>query len=145
MQHNEEMENLALLYSYGELDSNREGEFLQHLKDCPECQNIIRLTGIITAAMPEVKAPDGLCTLPLAAAEQPKKQSFLETIAQAFSFKRLVPAGAMMLIFAVMGITAFKLGSFNTPVYDTYVDGMYAEITDIEDDIDDLYAYFDAF
>jgi hypothetical protein len=142
MRHNKETENLALLYAYGELGQELETDFLPHLKECKECQEIVRLSSFITAALPEKKAPAHL--LPQAKPVKPiqaPRRSLWDIISPAFSFKRIVPAGAMMLILTFIGITAYKYGTVNNN-YD-FVDNIYAEISNIETELDDIFSDFE--
>ena len=137
MLHNEQMENMALLFAYGELGQEQEKDFIAHLKDCPRCQSVVRSCAVATAALPDVKAPD----FNPAAIPAPQSASLWDYISPLFNMRRLVPAGAMMLLLAFMGITAYKYGTINESA-DLYMDNMYAEITNIESTLDNMFEDF---
>jgi anti-sigma factor ChrR (cupin superfamily) len=142
MQHNKETENLALLYAYGELDKKQEKDFLPHLKECPKCGSIIKITAAIAAALPEKQAPGELAVPPVFNKWTKTGKSLWETISHTFNFKKLVPAGAMILALAFTAVAAYKYGTVNQS-YD-FMDNMYAEINDIESDLDNIFEYFES-
>ncbi|MDR0953226.1 MAG: hypothetical protein LBM71_03445 [Elusimicrobiota bacterium] len=135
MQHNEETEHLALLYSYGELDDKKETAFLEHLKSCKQCQDIVFLTGIIAPALPEKVAPQ--FNLPILQQNaSPKKHWFtLPT----FAFRRLATVGVMAAFAVLMGLAAYEYGHLKQGAYATFVnDSMYSEIDSIETEVNDI-------
>ena len=135
MLHNENTENLALLFAYGELGAGEEKEFTAHLKDCPRCQAIVRTCAVATAALPDIKAPE---FNPAPAVE---KVSLWERISPYFTFRKLVPAGAMALMLLFAGAAALKYGTVNNNT-DLFMDNMYAELTNIESDLDYMFEDF---
>jgi len=140
MQHNENTENLALLYAYGELDDNLQQEFAQHLKTCAKCQAIVRACAVTTAALPDIAAP-AFNPAPVIQA-QPESHGIWDYIAPVFSFKRLVPVGAMVLLACFLAVAAYQYGTHNAAA-DGFTDNMYAELTNIEHDIDNIFAEFE--
>ena len=137
MLHNEQAENMALLFAYGELGAEEEKEFTAHLKDCPRCQAIVRACAVATAALPDIKAPE------FSPAPQPVQQSLSlwEHISPFFTVRKLVPAGAMALMLLFAGVAAFKYGHINNNT-DLFMDNMYAEMTNIESDLDYMFEDF---
>ena len=140
MLHNEQMENMALLFAYGELEAEKEKEFTAHLKDCPRCQAIVRACAVATAALPEVKAPE------FNPAPQPVQESasWLDSIRPLFNFRKLVPAGALALLLVFAGVAAYKFGTISDNT-DLFMDNMYAEITNIESELDIMFEDFSNF
>jgi len=138
MLHNEQTENLALLFAYGELEGGQEKDFIAHLKECPRCQAIVRACAVATASLPEVKAPD------FKPAPQPLKQSvsLWDHISPLFNFRKLAPAGAMALLLVFASITVYKYGRINENT-DLFMDNMYAEITNIESYLDTIFEDFE--
>jgi len=134
MQHNKNTENMALLYAYGELEEDKQKEFTQHLKDCAKCQAIVQTCALTTAALPEKPAP--------AFHLQPTRKGIMDYIAPMLNFKRLVPVGATVLLVSFLVIAVYKYGTHNA-VADYFGDNMYAELTNIEYEIDELFADFE--
>jgi hypothetical protein len=139
MLHNEEFETSALLYAYGELGAAEEPAFLEHLKNCRECQGIIRTCVLARASFEDIKAPRQLSTLPLAV----KRLSLPDYITPLFNIRRLAPAGAVAALAVVLAFVAVKYGSVN-PQTESFVDSMHAEITDIEASLDNILTDFES-
>ncbi len=136
MPHNREMENMALLYSYGELPQKREAEFTEHLKECKECQQILFSSGVMRAALPAVEAP--LFSPDFYAAPAPR--TFLSF--KGFSFKHLVPA-TVLGVFIAAGIAAYTARvESSVSAYKASVTGMYSEVSSIEQEVNDIEIYF---
>lgn len=136
MPHNKEMENMALLYSYGELPQEQETDFTEHLKECKECQKILFSAGVMRAALPAVEAPYLSPSFYTTEAKQPLF-SF-----KGFSFKHLVPA-TVAAVFIAAGIAAYtaKVESY-VSAYKSSVTGMYSEVSSIEQEVADMENYF---
>ena len=136
MPHNKEIENMALLYSYGELPQEQEAEFTQHLKECKDCQQILFSAGLMRAALPAVDAPQFSPAF-YTQAEQKPLFSF-----KGFSFRHLVPAAVAVVLIAA-GIAAYtaKVESY-VSAYQSSVTGMYSEVSSIEQEVDDIETYF---
>lgn len=136
MPHNKEMENMALLYSYGELPQEQEAEFNQHLKECKECQQILFSAGVMRAALPSVDAPQ----FSPAFYTQPAKQPWFGF--KGFSFKHLVPA-TVLAVFIFAGIAAYTAKvEHSVSAYKSSVTGMYSEVSSLEQEVDDMESYF---
>ena len=139
MPHNKTFENQALLYAYGELDDSKEPAFLEHLKTCKECQAILKITTLTSAALPQVQAP---------------VLNLQEKLKPAWSFKNLF--GKINLSRPVLWGTAaaccvavlVSFISFKQPAEEGYMyfsDSIYAQIGDIETDIDSLLEDMDSY
>ena len=131
MQHNENTENLALLYAYNEIEEKDRQAFEQHLKTCAKCQAIIQTCALTTAALPTVYGP---------AFEVPQRRSLMERITEMFTFRRLLPAGAMILLVSFLAVAAYQ---YRAQEEADFTDNMFAEITNIEYYIDDIYKDFE--
>ncbi len=136
MPHNKEMENMALLYSYGELPQEKEAAFTEHLKECKECQQILFSAGLMRAALPAVDAPFFSPAFYTAPAKKPLFGF------RNFSFKHLVPA-TVLAVFIAAGIAAYtaKVESY-VSAYKSSVTGMYSEVSSLEQEVDDIENYF---
>lgn len=132
MQHNEQTEQYALLYAYGELDTAREQAFTEHLKTCAVCQKIIFTASLTTAALPEIKAPQGL----IIPSEVLVKKPFF--VMPFFTFRRLVPVGALALIVALAGIMIYKLENSTRHHYTNSVENMYSQVSTIESEVNNI-------
>lgn len=139
MQHNSETENMALLYSYGELPAEQEAAFSAHLKECEQCQQILFAASVTRAALPSLEAP----AVPAALyAPQPAKEPWFSF--GGFSFKRLVPA-AVFVALVFSGISVYKIQvDRNVKAYQTSVAGIYSEVSNLETEISDIEAYIDS-
>ena len=139
---------MALLYAYGELEQKDEAAFTDHLKTCAKCQGIIRSCALATAALQPLKAPEVI--IPVAAVQpqegQKSHNSFWDFL-PALSLRRLVPAAAMAIVLAVLGVTAYKFADINRPaqnvVEGAYFSNFYAEISGIETELDNWFADFE--
>ena len=136
MLHNKETENMALLYSYGELPQEDEAAFAEHLKECEKCQKILFGAGLMRAALPALEAP----TLsPAFYLKQQSKPLFSFT---GFSFKHLVPA-AVFAVLVFVGIAAYTVKvNDSVSAYKASVTGMYSEVSSLEQEVDDIETYY---
>jgi len=145
MPHNKEenWQQDALLYAYGELPQERQEQFLAHIKQCKECQNIIRTTALLNAALPQVKAPQGLSIQTVKFRQI--KTTFWQGILNGFNLRLLVPAGAMALML-VMAFGFYKTANIYLPkqtAQQDYIDNLYAGVYNLEDEIEDINDYID--
>lgn len=139
----EQWQNDALLYAYGELPQERQEQFLAHLKECKQCQNIIHTSALLNAALPQVKAPQGL-DIPLAQTQQ-VKAPFFKGLLSGFNLRLLVPAGAMALML-VIALGFYKTANIYLPkqtAQQDYIDNLYAGVYNLEDEIEDIIDYID--
>ena len=136
-------ENNALLYAYGELEEEKTQAFLEHLKNCKECQNVLHLSALVTAALPPKQAPE-FC--------MPKQET-----AKKFSwgfwrnlqgFRWAYPALVFGAFALILGFTALE---FNTKkpmvsiMQNTTLDieDLDTDLTDLETEISDLFQYME--
>ncbi len=134
MPHNKKFEEQALLYAYGELDDSKEMAFLDHLRECKECQNIIKITALTSAALPEQQAP----VLDL---QGSLEKSWLLKVKDWFSkinlSRPVLLGGAAACCVAVLA-SVFYPRQTQSDGYMYFSDSIYAEIGDVETDIDSL-------
>lgn len=145
MPHNneEKWQQDALLYAYGELPQERQEQLLAHLKGCKQCQNIIRTTALLNAALPQLNAPQGLGISLLKPAEV--KKPFLQGLLSGLNLRLLVPAGAMALML-VMAFGFYKTANIylhKQTAQQDYIDNLYAGVYNLEDEIQDIMDYID--
>lgn len=144
--HNEKMLEDALLYAYGELPQEREGIFLEHLKDCKECQRIVQTSSLINAALPQLKAPENLPVPDLSVFKR-KKSSLFSFLGFNFRFRLLAPLGAaaVMLVMA-LGVyeTANIYSQRRSQASLQYIDDIYDSVYTLEDEVYDLADYIDS-
>lgn len=141
--HNENWQDKALLYAYGELPPEQEADFLAHLKYCKDCQKIIRTSALLNAALPQIKAPQGL-SIPLEIPQQAKKPLF-KGLLNSLNLRLLVPAGAMALMLLV-ALGFYKTANMYLPkqtAQQDYIDDLYAGVYNIEDEVEDIIDYID--
>lgn len=134
MPHNKIFEEQALLYAYGELEDSKEDAFLEHLRECKECQNIIKIAALTSAALPEHQAP----VLDL---QGSLEKSWLLKIKDWFSKTNLsrpvLLGGAAACCVAVL-VSFIGLKQPADEGYMYFNDSIYAQLGDIESDIDTL-------
>ena len=141
--HNKDWQDKALLYAYGELPPEQEQEFLAHLKDCKDCQKIIRTSALLNAALPQIKAPQNL-SIPLEIPQQ-NKTSLLKGLFSGLNFRLLVPAGAMALML-VVALGFYKTANIYLPkqtLQQDYIDNLYAGVYNLENEVEDILDYMD--
>ena len=134
MPHNKKFEEQALLYAYGELDDSKEIDFLDHLRECKECQNIIKITALTSAALPEHQAP----VLDL---QGSLEKSWLLKVKDWFSkinlSRPVLLGGAAACCVAVL-VSIFYPRQTQSDGYMYFSDSIYTQIGNIETDIDTL-------
>ena len=134
MPHNKKFEEQALLYAYGELDDSKETAFLDHLRGCKECQNIIKIAALTSAALPEQKAP----VLDL---QGSLEKSWLLKVKDWFNkinlSRPVLLGGAAACCVAVL-VSIFYPRQTQSDGYMYFSDSIYAQIGNIETDIDTL-------
>lgn len=142
-EHDEKLRQAALLYAYGELPHGEEKAFLEHLKTCSVCQNTIRATNILSAALPQIKAPEALA---VAACAKPKKARFGLPRFN-FNLRLLAPLGAAAVI-TVMAFGFFETAALYSArkqaAADRDIDAIYASLYTLEDETEDLIDYIDS-
>jgi len=140
-------ENNALLYAYGELEDAKTPAFLEHLKTCKECQNILHICALTTATLAPKQAPS------FSVAEnviEEKSTGFNFGFLKSFKgFRWVYPALAMGAFALAIGFTAFEftykkpmVKVQNTTVSFEQVD---TNLTDLETEFDDLFYYMQEF
>lgn len=132
MPHNKTFEEQALLYAYGELDNSKEKAFLEHLKTCKECQTVIKMTTLLSVALPPKQAPVFNWQ------EEPKAVWSFKNLFNKINLSRPVLWGtaAACCVAVLVGIFGLKQPSSDGYMY--FSDSIYAQIGDIETDIDTL-------
>ena len=134
MPHNKKFEEQALLYAYGELDDSKEAAFLEHLRECKACQNIIKITALTSAALPEHQAP----VLDL---QSSFEESWLLKAKNWFSkinlSRPVLLGGAAACCVAVL-VSIFYPRQTQSEGYMYFSDSIYTQVDDIETDIDTL-------
>ncbi len=148
--HNTKMQEAALLYAYGELPQEQEAVFLEHLKNCEQCQQLIKSTSLINAALPQLKAPEYLA-IPILK-EAPKKTSFSWNWLTNLSLNRrlLMPLGAAaLIIITTLGTyevaDLYKQKELYSSLYaEQNIDNLYDSIYDLENDVYDIEDYIDS-
>ena len=134
MPHNKTFEEQALLYAYGELEDSKEKAFLEHLKTCKVCQEIIKITALTSAALPPQKAPV------LNLQEHLQKSWFLE-VKDWFSKIRLsrpVLLGGAAACCAAVLVSIFYPRQTQSEGYMYFSDSIYAQVGLVETDINTL-------
>ena len=141
-------ENNALLYAYGELEDAKTTAFLEHLKTCKECQNILHICALTTASLAPKQAPA------FSVAEsvvQEKTTSFNFGFLKGFKgFRWVYPAFAIGAFALAIGFMAFEfttkkpLVSIKQPV-SLNLEDVNTDLTDLETEFDDLFSYMQEF
>lgn len=141
-------ENNALLYAYGELDDAKTPAFLEHLKTCKECQNILHICALTTATLAPKQAPE-FC-VPQTQAAEVKTSSFTFGFLKGMrGFRWVYPALAMGAFALAIGFTAFEFTykkptiMVQTPVVS--FEQADSNLTDLETEFEDLFAYMQEF
>lgn len=136
-------ENNALLYAYGELEDAKTPAFLEHLKTCKECQNILHICALTTASLAPKQAPE-FSVAENAAAETSTgfNFGFLKSFK---SFRWVYPALAMGAFALAIGFTAFEFTykkptvMVQTPIIS--FEQADSNLTDLETEMEDLFYY----
>ncbi len=141
-------ENNALLYAYGELEDEKTTAFLEHLKTCKECQNILHTCALTTAALAPKIAPE-FC-IP-ANIETQKTASFKIGFLKGMRGLRWVYPALVCGAFALaIGFTAFEfttkkpLVSIKHPA-SLNLEDINTDLTSLETDFEDLFSYMQEF
>lgn len=136
-------ENNALLYAYGELEDAKTPAFLEHLKTCKECQNILHVCALATASLAPKQAPE--ISLTESAAKE-KATSFNFGFLKSFKgFRWVYPATVFAAFALILGFTAFEFMSkkptvmVQTPIVS--FEQADSNLTDLETEIEDLFYY----
>lgn len=136
-------ENNALLYAYGELDDAKTPAFLEHLKTCKECQNILHICALTTASLAPKQAP-AFSAAEVVAKE--KTTSFNFGFLKSFKgFRWVYPATVFAAFALILGFTAFEFTSKKPTVIVQTPTTIFEEtddnLTDLETEIEDLFYY----
>lgn len=134
-------ENNALLYAYGELEDSETAAFVEHLKNCKECQKILHTCALATASLRPHKAPEFVMPAQDTVNEKEQNYGFLGF------FKRWAYPALVFGTFAlILGFTAFEfsakkpMASIRQEVtFD--IDEMDADLTDLETEISEMFQY----
>lgn len=140
MPHNKTFENQALLYAYGELDDSKEPAFLEHLKTCKECQAILKISALTSAALPPVQAP----ILNLQEEFKPA-WSFKNLFNKVKNLSRPVLWGAAAACCVAVLVSFIGLKNHTEEGYMYFSDSLYAQIGNVESDIDTLLEDIDSY
>ena len=137
-------ENNALLYAYGELEDAKTPAFLEHLKTCKECQNILHICALTTASLAPKQAPA------FSAAEvvtnEEKTTGFNFGFLKSFKgFRWVYPAFAMCAFALGIGLTAFEF-AYKKPMVKVQTSTISFEqidsnLTDLEEEMTYLFDY----
>ena len=137
-------EDNALLYAYGELEDSKTAAFVEHLKNCKECQNTLHICALATASLKPQQAPQFV--MPAKNAEtQGENYGFLGF------FKRWAYPALVFGTFAlILGFTAFEFSAKKPMVKVqtntvTFFEQADSNLTDLETEFDDLFAYMQEF
>ena len=136
-------ENNALLYAYGELEDAKMPAFLEHLKNCKDCQNILHICALITASLAPKQAPA------FTAAERSVN---VETKGFNFGFLKnlngfrwVYPALIFSVFTLIVGFTAFELNTKKpmVSIQNTVenFEQISTNLTDLETEMTDLFQY----
>lgn len=143
--HDEKMIEAALLYAYGELPQSEEKAFLEHLKTCTVCQNTIRATNLLSAALPQIKAPGNIAALPRVSVKQKKHWFSLPSFN--FNLKFLTPLGAAAVIM-VMAVGFYQTAALYSARRQAEaakdIDSIYDSLYILQDETEDLISYIDS-
>lgn len=130
-------ENNALLYAYGELEEVKTKAFLEHLKTCKDCQNLVHLCALTTASLTPKQAPQ-FCMPAKPVENKNFKIGFLP------KFRWVYPALVFGIFALILGFTAFEFTAkkpmISTPQTLTLED-MDTNLTDLETEISELFQY----
>ncbi len=140
MPHNKTFENQALLYAYGELDDSKEKAFLEHLKTCKKCQNIIKITALTSAALPPQEAP----VINWQEAVKPA-WSFKDLFNKIKNLSRPVLVGTAAACCVAVLVSFIGLRQPADEGYMYFNDSIYAQVGNIESDIDTLLEDIDSY
>ena len=142
-------ENNALLYAYGELEDAKTAAFLEHLKTCKECQNIIHICALTTATLAPKAAPE-FC-MPAEVKAEAKTDGFKFGFLKGMhGFRWVYPAFAIGAFALAIGFTAFEFTtkkpvvSIKQPI-SLNLEDMDTDLTDLETEFDDLFSYMQEF
>ena len=142
-------ENNALLYAYGELEDAKTAAFLEHLKTCKECQNIIHICALTTATLAPKTAPE-FC-MPAEVKAEAKTDGFRFGFLKGMHGLRwLYPAMAIGAFALAIGFTAFEVTnkkpvvSIKQPIT-LNLEDINTDLTDLETEFDDLFSYIEEF
>ena len=133
----------ALLYAYGELDDSQTPAFVEHLKNCKECQNTLHICALATASLRPHKAPEFV--MPVQEPVAKKAFSFDFGFLQGLK-RRAIPALVFGVFALVLGFTAFE-GLSKKPMASVQqnitweLDDMDADLTDLETEISEIFQY----
>lgn len=140
MPHNKTFENQALLYSYGELDDSKEKAFLEHLKTCKKCQNVIKITALTSAALLPQEAP----VINWQEAVKPA-WSFKDLFNKIKNLSRPVLWGTAAACCVAVLVSFIGLRHSTDDGYMYFNDSIYAQVGNIESDIDTLLEDIDSY
>ena len=136
-------ENNALLYAYGELEEAKTAAFVEHLKNCKECQNTLHICALATASLRPHKAPEFV--MPAQEPVARKAFSFNFGFLQGLK-RRAIPALVFGAFALVIGFTAFE-GLSKKPtasvkqIVTFEIDDVDADLTDLETEIGEMFQY----
>ena len=137
-------EQNALLYAYGELEDAKTSAFLEHLKTCKECQNILHICALTTATLAPKQAPE-FC-VPAEVKSEVKTDGFKFGFLKGMRGLRWVyPALAMGAFALAIGFTAFEF-TYKKPMVKVQTstvsfEQMDTNLTDLESEMTDLFDY----
>ncbi len=137
-------ENNALLYAYGELDDVKTPAFLEHLKTCKECQNILHICALTTATLAPKTAPE--FRVPETAKAEVKTNGFKFGFLKGMrGFRWVYPAFAMCAFALAIGFTAFEF-AYKKPMVKVQTstvsfEQMDSNLTDLEEEMTYLFDY----
>ena len=138
-------ENNALLYAYGELEDAKTPAFLEHLKTCKECQNILHICALTTATLAPKQAPA------FSVAEQniaeEKSTGFNFGFLKSFKgFRWVYPATVFAAFALILGFTAFEFTAKKPMVTVqtstvSFFEDTDSNLTDLETEMTELFNY----
>lgn len=134
MPHSKIFEEQALLYAYGELEDSKEKAFLRHLETCKKCQATINTVSLTNVALEEYIAP----TLNMRKILGKPWWSAVSDFFRNTKFSRPVLLGAAAACCVAVLISFIGVKQPTEEGYMYFSDSIYAEIGDVETDIDSL-------
>ena len=134
-------ENNALLYAYGELEEAKTSAFVEHLKNCKECQKTLHTCALATASLRPHKAPEFVMPAQNTVKEKEQSYGFLGL------FKKWAyPAFVFGAFALILGFTAFEFNAKKPTasvkqIVTFEIDDVDADLTDLETEIGEMFQY----
>ena len=134
MAHDKYYTEQAILYAYGELEDSKEKAFLRHLETCRACQTTLDAITLTSSAIETVEAPK------LNTRKILHKSIFwsIKNWFKEIKFSRRVLWGAAAACCVAVLVSVFYPKHTQSEGYMYFSDSIYAQIGNVEADIDTL-------